>query len=162
MSAPETKTHGEAMSDAVAEFRARQAGFLPDYLGLEWIELRAGFARGRLDIKRHHLAPNGYLHAATVVTLADTACGYGCIMSLPQGVAGFTTAELKTNFLGTALEGGIACEARMVHGGRTTQVWDAEVKSVVSGKTIALFRCTQFLLTKVPAANPAATAPGGP
>ena len=135
-------------SDAVALFHARQAGFLPDHLGLEWIELRHGFARGRLEIRRHHLAPNGYLHAATVVTLADTACGYGCLMSLPQGAGGFTTLELKTNFVGTALEGGIACEARMLHGGRTTQVWDAEVKSETSGKTLALFRCTQFLLAK--------------
>jgi uncharacterized protein (TIGR00369 family) len=135
-------------SDAVALFHARQVGFLPDLLGLEWLELRHGFAHGRLEVKKHHLAPNGYLHAATVVTLADTACGYGCIMSLPQGAGGFTTLELKTNFIGTALEGGIACEARMFHGGRTTQVWDAEVKSETSGKTLALFRCTQFLLAK--------------
>ena len=136
------------MSDAVAAFHVKQSGFLPDHLGLSWIELRPGFARGRLDIGKQHLAPNGYLHAATVVALADTACGYGCIMSLPDGVAGFTTAELKANFTGTALEGGISCEARLLHGGRTTQVWDAEVKSETTGKTIALFRCTQFLLAK--------------
>jgi len=74
--------------------------------------------------------------------------GYGCIMSLPEGAAGFTTIELKANFLGTTLEGGVTCEARMLHGGRTTQVWDAEVKSETSGKTIALFRCTQMLLSK--------------
>jgi uncharacterized protein (TIGR00369 family) len=136
------------MSDAVAAFHAKQSGFLPDHLGLNWIDLRPGFARGRLDIGKQHLAPNGYLHAATVVALADTACGYGCIMSLPEGAAGFTTVELKANFIGTALEGGIICEARLLHGGRTTQVWDAEVKSETSGKTIALFRCTQFLLAK--------------
>ena len=136
------------MSDAVAIFREKQIGFLPDYLGLDWIELRPGFAGGRLDVGKQHLAPNGYLHAATVVALADTACGYGCIISLPEGAAGFTTVELKANFIGTALEGGISCEARLMHGGRTTQVWDAEVKSETTGKTIALFRCTQFLLAK--------------
>jgi 1,4-dihydroxy-2-naphthoyl-CoA hydrolase len=137
------------MTDAVALFRANQKGFLPDHLNLDWLELRRGLAHGRFEIKKQHLAPNGYLHAAAVVALADTACGYGCVMSLPEGAAGFTTAELKANFIGTALEGGITCEARLVHGGRTTQVWDAEVKSEASGKTIALFRCTQILLTKV-------------
>jgi 1,4-dihydroxy-2-naphthoyl-CoA hydrolase len=136
------------MSDAVAAFRAKQTGFLPDHLGLDWIELRRGFARGRFEVGKQHLAPNGYLHAAAVVALADTACGYGCIVSLPDDAAGFTTVELKANFLGTALEGGIACEARLLHGGRTTQVWDAEVKSEATGKTIALFRCTQLLLSK--------------
>jgi uncharacterized protein (TIGR00369 family) len=90
------------------------------------------------------LAPNGYLHAGTVVALADTACGYGCMASLPEGASGFTTMELKTNFLGTATEGTLECESHRLHGGRTTQVWDAAVRA--GEKTIAVFRCTQLLL----------------
>jgi 1,4-dihydroxy-2-naphthoyl-CoA hydrolase len=136
------------MSDAVALFRAKQAGYLPDHLGLDWIELRRGFAHGRFEIGKQHLAPNGYLHAAAVVALADTCCGYGCMMTLPEAAAGFTTIELKTNFIGTALEGTVTCQARLIHGGRTTQVWDAEVTSEFTGKTIALFRCTQMILAK--------------
>jgi 1,4-dihydroxy-2-naphthoyl-CoA hydrolase len=136
------------MNDAAAAFRVKQIGYLPDHLGLDWIDVRRGFARGRFEIGKQHLAPNGYLHAAAVVALADTACGYGCVMSLPKDAAGFTTAELKANFIGTALDGGITCEAILLHGGRTTQVWDAEVKSEASGKTIAFFRCTQILLSK--------------
>ncbi len=136
------------MSEAAAAFRVKQIGFLPDHLGLDWIDLHRGFAHGRFEIGKVHLAPNGYLHAAAVVALADTACGYGCIVSLPEGAANFTTAELKANFIGTARDGGIVCEARLVHAGRTTQVWDAEVKSEASGKTIALFRCTQIVLYK--------------
>jgi len=134
------------MNNATAAFRAKQTGYLPDHLGLDWIDVRHGFAHGRFEIGKQHLAPNGYLHAATVVALADTACGYGCIASLPEGAAGFTTVELKANFIGTALDGAVTCEARLLHGGRTTQVWDAEVKSEASGKTIALFRCTQIIL----------------
>jgi len=134
------------MSDLTAVFRAKQAGFLPDILGLDWVELRHGFAHGRFEIGKTHLAPNGYLHAAAVVALADTACGYGCLVSLPEGAANFTTVELKANYLGTALEGSVSCEARLLHGGRTTQVWDADVKSEAAGKTIALFRCTQMVL----------------
>ena len=136
------------MDDGAALFRAGQAGYLPDHLALDWLEVRHGFARGRFNVGKQHLAPNGFLHAAAVIALADTACGYGCIMSLPEGAKGFTTAELKANFIGTALEGGVSCEARLVHGGRTTQVWDAEIKSEASGKTIALFRCTQVILSK--------------
>jgi 1,4-dihydroxy-2-naphthoyl-CoA hydrolase len=92
------------------------------------------------------LAPNGYLHAAAVIALADTASGYGCVAALPDGATGFTTIELKANFLGTATEGAVRCEAMCVHGGRTTQVWDATVTSEETGKTVALFRCTQLLL----------------
>jgi uncharacterized protein (TIGR00369 family) len=132
--------------DHVAALTERQKGHLPDHLGLEWLEARPGFMRGRFAVKSHHMAPNGFLHAASVIALADSACGYGCVISKPDAAIGFTTIELKTNFLGTARGGGVACEARLVHGGRTTQVWDAEVKDESSGKTLALFRCTQMLL----------------
>lgn len=136
------------MIDAIALLRAKQVGYLPDHMSIDWEDVRNGFTRAFIDIAKRHLAPNGYLHAATVVALADTACGYGCIMSLPKGASGFTTLELKSNFIGTTLEGRITCEARLVHGGRSTQVWDAEVKSDATRKTIALFRCTQMLLSK--------------
>ena len=92
------------------------------------------------------MAPNGYLHAATVIALADTSCGYGTFASLPDGARGFTTIELKANFLNTVREGALACEATQVHAGRTTQVWDARVMDESSARVIALFRCTQLLL----------------
>jgi 1,4-dihydroxy-2-naphthoyl-CoA hydrolase len=121
-------------------------GYLPGLLGLEIREIERGRVASRLPVRRELLAPNDYLHAASVVALADTSCGYGTVASLPEGARGFTTIELKTNFLGTAREGAIACEATLVHGGRTTQVWDARVTDEATGKVLALFRCTQMLL----------------
>ncbi|OBJ83256.1 PaaI family thioesterase [Mycobacterium sp. 1245852.3] len=105
---------------------------------------------GSMIVRAEHLAPSGYLHAATVVALAGTACGYGCLGLLPAGKTGFTTIELKTNFLGTARVGDtIAVHANAVHRGGTTQIWDAVVTVNPAGKarsTIAVFRCTQLLL----------------
>ena len=121
------------------------AGTLPGLLGVEVAAVEDGRVALRLPVRSDLLAPNGYLHAGTVVALADTACGYGCFASLPEGGTGFTTIELKTNFLGTAREGTLECEATRVHGGRTTQVWDATVRDE-SGKRLALFRCTQLIL----------------
>lgn len=139
------------MDNYAEALKVRQTGFLPDYLGLEWREARHGFVAGRLEVRPHHLAPNGYLHAASVIALADSACGYGAILSKPDLAIGFTTIELKANFLGTAIEGAISAEARLVHGGRNTQVWDAAVQHEAGGKTIALFRCTQMMLYPKPA-----------
>jgi 1,4-dihydroxy-2-naphthoyl-CoA hydrolase len=122
-------------------------GRLPGLLGIEVVEIEEGRVRMRLPLRPDLLAPNGYLHAGTVVALADSACGYGCIASLPAGATGFTTIELKTNFLGTALDGTLACESSRAHGGRTTQVWDATVTAEAApAKPLALFRCTQLLL----------------
>jgi 1,4-dihydroxy-2-naphthoyl-CoA hydrolase len=123
----------------------RQKGSLPDLLGVEVLDVSPQGMHAKMEIKPHHLAPNGYLHAASVVMLADTCCGYGCIANLPDGAEGFTTIELKSNHLGTARDGVIECRATPVHRGRTTQVWDATV-TTSDGKTIALFRCTQMIL----------------
>jgi 1,4-dihydroxy-2-naphthoyl-CoA hydrolase len=120
------------------------SGF-PGLLGIEFREAGDGFTRAHLELEETHMAPNGYLHAGTVVGFADSGCGYGCILNLPDGALGFTTIELKTNFLRSAQTGTIEREARLVHGGRTTQVWDATVTDSDS-RTMALFRCTQLIL----------------
>jgi len=119
---------------------------LPGHLGIVITEINAARVGGELTIVESVMAPNGYLHAGTVVTLADTLCGYGCVANLPADATGFTTIELKSNHLGTALEGTIAGVATPVHRGRTTQVWDAVVTHKESGRTLAVFRCTQMIL----------------
>jgi uncharacterized protein (TIGR00369 family) len=129
-----------------AEFEAAGRDLLPGLVGIEFDSVEPGAVESRLRVERRHMAPNGFLHAATVIALADTSCGYGSQASLPAGAAGFTTIELKSNFMGTATAGDvIRCRARLLHGGRTTQVWDAEV-SDDGGRTLALFRCTQLVL----------------
>ena len=121
-------------------------GTLPGLLGIVFTAHEPGRIEGHLDVRREVLAPNGYLHAGAVVTLADTSCGYGCLASLPEGATSFTTIELKSNHLGTARNGTIESVAKPVHKGRTTQVWDAVVTHRETGKVIAMFRCTQLLI----------------
>ena len=125
---------------------ARGAGRLPGLVGFRVMALEDRLLIAELDVRPDLLAPNGFLHAATVVALADTACGYGCIAHLPHGAENFTTVELKANFLSTAREGTLACIARPAHLGNATQVWDATVKRQGDGREIALFRCTQMVL----------------
>lgn len=124
----------------------RSDGRLPGLVGFRVEALREGLLTAELDIRPELLAANGFLHAATIVALADTACGFGCIAHLPAGAENFTTVELKANFFGTAREGTIVALARPVHLGNATQVWDAEVMRKVDGRQMALFRCTQLIL----------------
>lgn len=130
----------------VESFNQRGKSFLPGLLGIVVTDIGNESLNAELAVQQSHLAPNGYLHAGSVVTLADTACGYACIANLPEGASSFTTIELKSNFIGTAREGVIECEAKAVHTGRNTQVWDALVRHRDTGKLIATFRCTQMIL----------------
>jgi uncharacterized protein (TIGR00369 family) len=122
-------------------------GRLPGLFGLELLSIEHGRVEARMDVRADFLAPNDFLHAGAVVTLADSCCGMGCMASLPESAAGFTTVELKSNFLrSTGPDDALLCLAQLVHGGRTTQVWDAVVTRESDGAELALFRCTQYLL----------------
>ena len=128
------------------DFNSAGVGRLPGYLGLHVLSVNGREVRAELPVRPELMAPNGYLHAGSLVTLADTCCGYGCRANLPERASGFTTIELKSNHLGTTVDGTIDCLATAVHLGKTTQVWDAVVTHRETGRTLALFRCTQMVL----------------
>ena len=130
----------------LGEWNQAGEGFLPGLLGIEFTDVSDDEVRARMAVPKKLLAWNGFMHGGSVVALADTACGYGTVHSLPADAVGFTTLELQSNFLGTARDGFVECVATPVHRGRTTQVWDADVRIEGGGKTIATFRCTQLIL----------------
>ena len=130
----------------IAKLNALGDEYLPGYLGIEITALATNTLSSRMPVRKMHIAPNDFLHAASIVALADTTCGYATIAHLPEGAQSFTTIELKSNHLGTIREGSCTCVATAQHLGRTTQVWDAVVTDETSGRKLALFRCTQMIL----------------
>lgn len=132
--------------DTLQKWNERGVGKFPGHVGIVFTQVAPSEVVGELAVSGIHLAPNGFLHAGSIVTLADTACGYGCFASLPEAATGFTTIELKSNHLGTTREGTLVSRATPLHLGKSTQVWDAVVTHKESGKTLALFRCTQSAL----------------
>jgi 1,4-dihydroxy-2-naphthoyl-CoA hydrolase len=133
-------------------FNKAGAAKLPGHLGLVITEVSESRVVGELPVVQFVMAPNGYLHAGTIVTLADTVAGYGCVMNLPADAVGFTTIELKSNHLGTTRDGTIVAVGTPLHLGKTTQVWDAVVTHKESGRTLSVFRCTQLILYTKPKA----------
>jgi uncharacterized protein (TIGR00369 family) len=129
-----------------AWFNQLGGGHFPGYVGVEIASVEQGAVTATLAVRPELFAPNGFLHAGAVVTLADTAAGYATVAHLPDGARGFTTLELKTNFVRAAREGVLRCEATAVHLGRSTQVWDATVSVEGDDRAVAAFRCTQLVL----------------
>jgi uncharacterized protein (TIGR00369 family) len=127
-------------------FNQISQGFLPDLLGIHIDKITENQLEASFEIRKNLFAPNGFLHAGSVVTLADTLAGYACVAYLPEGAKGFTTIELKSNFMSTAKEGKVIATATAEHLGKQTQVWDVIVKHAETGKKMAMFRCTQMIL----------------
>lgn len=135
-----------AFLESVPQANQLGADFLPGLVGMEVLQLEPDEIIARLPVRTQLLAPNGFLHAASVIALADTVAGYGTYANLPEGADSFTTIELKSNFFSSLRSGAALCHGRPVHRGRTTQVWDAEVTDEESGRRMALFRCSQMIL----------------
>ena len=136
----------DAMKIDIGEYNRQLADALPGLLDIKLLEVGEGFITADLTLDKHHLEPTrGVCHAATIVALADTACGWGCVAHLPHGASGFTTSSLNTNYLRGSRNGRIFSDCRLSHSARSTQVWDAVV-SGEDGKQLALFRCTQMIL----------------
>lgn len=131
---------------SVEQLNAANVGKLPGWLGLDVTEVSEGLVEGRLPVRAELIAHTGYLLAGALLSVADILCAYGVSTAWPDGASGFTTAEVKCNFVGTAREGAVICRAKLLHGGRTTQVWDAEMINEATGKLMAAFRCTQIIL----------------
>lgn len=130
----------------VEEANARCTGRLPGLLGVEFTEVGGGRMRARLAVREQLLNTDGDLHGGTITAFADAVCGIGAVAHLPEGATGAGTIELKANLLRVVRDGVLECEASLVHGGRTTQVWDARVRLEGDERPVALFRCTQLLL----------------
>ena len=130
----------------VDQINASGEGSLTGLLGIRAVKARPGEIHMEMPVRPELIALNGFLHAGSLVTLADSSCGFGCCSMLPEGANGFTTIELKSNHLSTARDGTIECVATVVHAGRTTQVWDAVVTHRETGKKLVIFRCTQMIL----------------
>eukprot|EP01028_Stygiella_incarcerata_P003089 TRINITY_DN1585_c0_g1_i1.p1 TRINITY_DN1585_c0_g1~~TRINITY_DN1585_c0_g1_i1.p1 ORF type:complete len:215 (+),score=48.69 TRINITY_DN1585_c0_g1_i1:98-742(+) len=129
-------------------------------VGLDIESYEPGHIVGILDVEKKHIAPNGYLHGGTIVSLADTVCGFGCFAAIDASKEAFTTIELKTNFISTVRDGTkIRCVATAAHLGKKTHIWDAKIETNVDdgggkSKTLAIFRCTEMILPRGKAMKP--------
>jgi uncharacterized protein (TIGR00369 family) len=131
---------------SVERLNGANEGKLPGHLGLRITEVEDGRVVGRFAVRPDLVAHTGYLLAGSLLSVADILCAYGVSTVWNEGSNGFTTVEVKCNFMGTLLEGEVECTAELLHGGRSTQIWDATLTNAATGKRLAVFRCTQMIL----------------
>ena len=135
-------------------FNQRDKNKLPGSLGIHTLEIGSDYTLLEMYLEEKHMNLRGFVHGGSVVTLADSAAGYGTYANLPTGAEAFTTVELKCNFIRGVSEGILDCRATCIHQGKTTQVWDSKVTNRESGEIVAEFRCTQMILYPRPKSAP--------
>ena len=88
---------------------------------------------------------NGMMHGGMVMSLADSAGGACAFLNLPEGAAGTSTIESKTNFLGAIRGGTVRASSKPLHVGSSTIVIETEVRSA-ENKLVAKVTQTQTVL----------------
>ena len=131
--------------DMMASIQEQFKGGLPALLGIQFIEVTREKVVGELTVRADLCTLGQVLHGGAIMAFADTLGAVATIANLPEG-ARTTTIESKTNFLSAAPLGSrIVGESTPVHRGRTTMVWQTQIKSE-SGRLVALVIQTQMVL----------------
>jgi len=116
-------------------------------LGVTASEITPGRVVLHLEWRPDLCTSNALLHGGAVMALADSAGGEETVANLPDGAAGTSTIESKTNFLGAVREGQpLTATSTPLHVGRTTIVVETEVRNH-DGKLVAKTTQTQTVLT---------------
>lgn len=115
-------------------------------IGLDVVTAEKQRIEARLTVRPELCNPVNVLHGGAIMSLADTLGAMGASMNLPEGAAGTTTLESKTNFIGPARQGeAVIAVATPLHIGRRTSIWQTRI-ATEAGKTVALVTQTQMVL----------------
>jgi len=97
-------------------------------IGIEWIDADPDGARARVEVREELLQPFGILHGGVMSSLVESICSYATAgVVYDEGMAAMGQS-INVSFLRPVSEGSIEVRARARHRGRTTWVWDAEVR----------------------------------
>jgi uncharacterized protein (TIGR00369 family) len=115
-------------------------------MGVEVVDASPERIVGEMTVRADFCTAGGILHGGAVMAFADSLGAVGAFMALPEGAAGTTTIESKTNFLGAAKAGAkVRGETTPVHRGKRTSVWQTRI-TTEDGRPVALVIQTQMAL----------------
>jgi 1,4-dihydroxy-2-naphthoyl-CoA hydrolase len=116
-----------------------------DTLGIEVVANRADEVRARLEWSPALCTSGGLLHGGAIMALADTTGGACAFLNLPEGAAGTSTIESKTNFLRAVRGGHVEAVSRPLHAGRMVIVIETDVVDA-DGRLVARVTQSQAVL----------------
>lgn len=122
----------------------RLKGTMADLIGLQVTHADLRHVVGELTIRSDLLQPYGFMHGGALMTLMDSLAGMGSALNVAPHQH-FLTVEMKTNFLRSLRSGRVVGEARAIHIGRRTHVWQVTAHDE-KGHQLALATLTQLVL----------------
>jgi 1,4-dihydroxy-2-naphthoyl-CoA hydrolase len=114
------------------------------HLGMEFLEVTPDLIVARLKVDERLMTVGGTIHGGTLMAFADTVGAAGTVANLAEGQR-TATLESKTNFIAGCRAGSVRAEARPIHKGRRTHVWETRITDE-AGKLLSVTTQTQIVL----------------
>ncbi|MDY0076030.1 MAG: hotdog fold thioesterase [Bacteroidales bacterium] len=130
----------------LAELQAMNKNTLMEQLGIEYLELKAGFVKARMPVNNKTRQPMGILHGGSSMALAETLGSLGSAFIVGHDQSEIRGMHLTASHIRAVTEGFVIADAVIIHQGRKTHVWNIDIKDE-SGNLVSTCRLTNFVVT---------------
>jgi len=124
-------------------------GTMMEQLQIEYLETANGFVKARMPVDKRTFQPDGILHGGASLALAETVAGLGSALIVDLKKFNVRGAQVSANHVGSAKVGWVIAEAKLVHQGKNTHIWDVSIRTE-QDKPVSICRITNFVVKKSP------------
>jgi len=135
------------LNSTLQELNSTSKGTLMEQLGIEYLELKEGFVKAKMPVDKRTKQPFDYLHGGASIALAETIASLGSAVLVDLDKNDVSGAAVTANHIGAVARGHVYAEAKLIHKGSITHVWDIEIKDQ-GGYLISVCRITVITIPK--------------
>lgn len=110
-------------------------------LGLEYDEVSADAMQAHCAVSERLLQPGGLVHGGVFASIAESLASFGTMLGVAESGNVALGQSNTTSFLRPIGEGTIHAEARPRHRGRSSWIWDVDIRDD-AGALCAISRVT--------------------
>jgi uncharacterized protein (TIGR00369 family) len=136
----ESPAEAAAQADLSDKPLPESMGGAAKLLDIEITEMSGDRVIATMPVTDKHHQPFGVLHGGVSVVLAESVASVGAYLAAPEGYVAMGI-EINANHIRAVRSGTLTATATPVHRGRSTHVWQVEIKSD-NDKLICVSRCT--------------------
>lgn len=122
----------------------KKQGFM-QHLGVEIISIEKGLVKVSCKKSDKLTQQNGFFHAGVITSIADAACGYAALTTMPKG-SDVLSVEFKTNLMKPAISDTIIATGSVIKSGRTLVFCEAKITNESEEITFATFQGTMICI----------------
>ena len=116
-------------------------------LGITFTDVQPDSIRATMPVNSKTCQPNGWLHGGASLALAESMAGAGSYLLVDREQFNVLGLQVSGNHISSINKGILQANARLIHKGKTTHVWDVKITDE-NHKLISTVRVTNIITDK--------------